>query len=120
MMDEMMSTTKVDPEDVVDPWDRITESTETPSGVSSSENCLSVEISITYPTQEAYKADKDKYASINTNAYKLRPGAEITVDSWKVECCREDDVCQNMQGSSSVVVSTLLAIIAAVGTLLFV
>jgi hypothetical protein len=113
----LQETTTID--EITDPWDQITGLTETPESIPNSQNCLPIEISITYAAQASYQADKDKYTSIYDNIDKLLPSAQVTIDSGSVSCCKEDDVCQNTE-SSSVAVSAFFAIIAAVATFLLV
>jgi len=103
---------------ISNPWDHVSKSTELPEEVPTSLKCIKVSIVVTYPTLESYQTDKEKYQNLNIE--KLNEDAEVTiVGSYSIECCKEDEVCQNVE-SSSLAISTFLALVAVVTTLLFV
>jgi len=94
-------------------------STQILEDIPTSLNCLSVDITITYFDQETFKADKEKFGNILTKAQYIYPGAASVTSTYSIDCCKEDEVCQDMS-SSSVGTTFLLGMIGAVVTLLFV
>jgi hypothetical protein len=93
-------------------------STQIPDDIPTSLNCISVDIKIVYFDQETFKADKEKFVNIQTKAQYIYPGATVS-STYTIDCCKEDEVCQDMS-SSSVGTTFLLGMIGAVVTLLFV
>jgi hypothetical protein len=106
---------------VENPWEDIKKSTQVKDPIEEEKLCLKVEITVSYPTKELYESDKAKYTDFEKNAYKLVDYATVNVLQYSLDCCHDDDVCQDTSSKKGVAaISSMIAIVGAIATLLFV
>jgi hypothetical protein len=112
---EGVETTKLE-----NPWEKMTEEPDSTEPVPTELKCLQIGIYVVYTTEEAYARDKALYSAVAENADKLYVNADVTLISHSLTCCKETEICQSYSAKGSAEITSILAILAAIATLLFV